>query len=130
MRTHLHSPLGLVFAPHGDLVATNGDAVNANVNQTNEMVEFTPAGRFVAQVPVDFSGTPGGAFGIALATFGNELRFAAVDDHGNAVNVWAFDPTPVRSVARVVPPKIVSPREAAVRPKLAAVSLIHAHSST
>jgi len=26
------------------------------------------------------------------ATFGNEIRFAAVDDNLNAVNVWTFDP--------------------------------------
>jgi uncharacterized protein (TIGR03118 family) len=88
---HLHGPLGLVLAPNGDLIAANGDAVNANANQVNEIVEFTPTGHFVAQTPVDFSGTPGGAFGIALATFGNEIRFAAVDDNLNAVNVWTFD---------------------------------------
>jgi sugar lactone lactonase YvrE len=89
---HLHGPLGLVLAPNGDLIAANGDAVIANANQVNELVEFTPTGHFVAQVPVDFSGTPGGAFGIALGTFGNEVRFAAVDDNLNAVDVWTFDP--------------------------------------
>jgi uncharacterized protein (TIGR03118 family) len=92
---HLHGPLGLVLAPNGDLIASNGDAVNANANQTNELVEFTPTGHFVAQTPVDFSGTPGGAFGIAIATFGNDIRFAAADDNLNAVNVWTFDPETV-----------------------------------
>ena len=99
---HLHGPLGLVLAPNGDLIAANGDAVNANANQTNEIVEFTPTGHFVAQVPVDFSGTPGGAFGIAIGTFGDEIRFAAVDDNLNAVNVWTFDPKAVATKKQVV----------------------------
>ena len=103
---HLHGPLGLVLAPNGDLITSNGDAVNANPNQTNEIVEFTPTGHFVAQTPVDFSGTPGGAFGIAIATFGNEVRFAAVDDNLNAVNVWTFDPKPVAAKKPVARPVV------------------------
>ena len=50
---HLRGPLGLVLAPNGDLITTNGDAVNPDPNQTSELVEFTPRGKFVGEFPVD-----------------------------------------------------------------------------
>lgn len=74
--------------PNEDLLASNGDAVNPDPNQINEIVEFTATGHFVAEVPVDTFTTSGGAFGIALAKFGNKVRLAAVDDNLNAVEVW------------------------------------------
>jgi hypothetical protein len=85
---HLHGPLGLALAPNGDLLTSNGDAVNPDPTHPNEIVEFTATGQFVAEVPVDTSGIPGGAFGIALAKFGNKIRFAAVDDNFNNLEVW------------------------------------------
>ncbi len=85
---HLHGPLALVLAPNGDLVTTNGDAVNTDNNQPSEMVEFSAAGKFVAERPVNSSGI-GGAFGIALSNSDDGgLRFAAVDDILNALDVW------------------------------------------
>ena len=94
---HLHGPLGLVLAPNGDLIAANGDAVNQDPNNLNELVEFTPRGRFVAQFQLDNSVDssnniiPGAAFGIAVSAVNGITRFAAVDDNTNTVNVWAFD---------------------------------------
>jgi hypothetical protein len=87
---HLHGPLGLVLAPNGDLIAANGDAVNPDPNHPNELVEFTPKGKFVAQFQLD-PGTPGGAFGLALSTAGGQLRFAAVDDNTNQLITWTFN---------------------------------------
>lgn len=87
---HLHGPLALVLAPNGDLITSNGDAVNPDPNQPSEIVEFTPSGRFVAQMPVDSSGQQGGAFGIALAVEDNQIRFAAVDDIFNTLEVWVM----------------------------------------
>lgn len=84
---HLHGPLGLVLAPNGDLLTSNGDAVNASAD-VNEIVEFTATGKFVAEFPVDTTGTAGGAFGIALAESDDEIRFAAVDDNFNNLMVW------------------------------------------
>ena len=84
---HLRGPLGLVLAPNGHLITTNGDAVNGDPNQPSEMVEFTRSGRFVAQLSVDLGGQ-GGAFGIALASNSEELRFAAVDDVVNTLDIW------------------------------------------
>ena len=42
-----------MLAPNGDLITSNGDAVNPNPNQTSELVEFTPKGRFVGEFSVD-----------------------------------------------------------------------------
>jgi len=86
-RTRRLAP-ALALAPNEDLLASNGDAVNADPNHPNEIVEFSAAGQFVAEIPVDTSGTAGGAFGIALAKFGNHVRLAAVDDNLNNLEVW------------------------------------------
>jgi DNA-binding beta-propeller fold protein YncE len=87
---HLHGPLGLVLAPNGDLIASQGDAVNSDSTQPSELVEFTPTGQFVAQMPVDSSGMQGGAFGIALQSSGDQITFAAVDDISNTLEVWTI----------------------------------------
>src|SRR5262249_36559416 len=86
---------------NGDLIAANGDAVNPDPTQFNELVEFTPAGKFVSQFQLDATldsnknVIPGAAFGIALSTDNGMLRFAAVDDNINMVKVWTFQqPTP------------------------------------
>jgi hypothetical protein len=91
--THLHGPLGLVLAPNGNLITANGDAVNPGPNGTqNLLVEFTPAGQFVSEFQVD-SGNGGGAFGLAI-TFGFDgVRFAAVDDDANTLEIWQLRPT-------------------------------------
>jgi sugar lactone lactonase YvrE len=93
--THLHGPLGMVIAPNGDLIFSNGDAENADVNDLNSVVEITNTGEFVGEISLDATGTPGGAFGIAVASFGSELKFAAVDDNFNTVDIWSFDPPTV-----------------------------------
>jgi uncharacterized protein (TIGR03118 family) len=86
---HLHGPLALALAPNGDLIAANGDAVNADPNQANELVEYTPQGKFVGQFQID-NGAPGAAFGLALQQSGNQIRFAAVDDNTNALDIFTL----------------------------------------
>ena|GEM_PF-5535883 len=86
---HLHGPLALLLAPNGDLIAANGDAVNADPNQANELVEYTKHGQFVGQFQLD-SGPPGAAFGLAVQKVGDQVRFAAVDDNTNTLQVWTF----------------------------------------
>ncbi len=83
---HLHGPLGLIQAPNGDLLTTNGDAINPDPKHQSEIVEFTPDGHFIAQRSVD--PVAGAAFGLALGTFNNQTRFAAVDDNFNVLDVW------------------------------------------
>lgn len=85
---HLHGPLDLVRAPNGDFLVANSDGSNVDENQPSEIVEFTPAGKFVAQFSIDK--TNGGAFGIGVAALGNgAARFAAVDDVTNMLNIFA-----------------------------------------
>jgi hypothetical protein len=86
--TYLHGPLGLVLAPNGDLIISNGDAVNADPNMSSELVEITKHGKFVSEFQVDSSA--GGAFGIAIMSSGDTVRFAAVDDVTNTVSIWTL----------------------------------------
>jgi hypothetical protein len=83
---HLHGPLGLVLAPNGDLITSQGDAVNPDQNLTSEIVEYTAAGTFVAQHSIDASA--GSAFGIALEVTANGVRFVAVEDALNVLDIW------------------------------------------
>jgi hypothetical protein len=85
--TNLHGPLGLLLAPNGHLIAANGDAVNPNPAFPNELVEFTRDGKFVAQFQVD-PGAPGGAFGLAITGEEENIRFAAVNDDQNQLDIW------------------------------------------
>ena len=87
---HLRGPLGLVLAPNGDLITANGDAVNPDPTQTSELVEFTPKGKFVGEFSIDPNA--GGAFGLAVTNEGGLLRFAAVEDVTNSLDIWTFDP--------------------------------------
>ena len=84
----LHGPLGLVLAPNGDLIVANGDAVNQG-GTANDLVEFNRSGDFVGDFQLD-SGNPGAAFGIALSTDDGQIRFAAVDDDPNTVEVFTL----------------------------------------
>jgi hypothetical protein len=87
-KAHLHGPLGLVRAPNGNLISAQSDAVNPDPNQTSEIVEFTSDGRFVVEFSVEAA--PGSAFGLALEPLGRDLRFAAVDDGQNVLDIWAI----------------------------------------
>jgi uncharacterized protein (TIGR03118 family) len=87
---HLHGPLGLVIAPNGDLIVSNGDAVNADASHSNEIVEYTAQGGFVGQFQLD-AGTGGAAFGIDMSAGPDgQLKFYAVDDNTNTLDVWTF----------------------------------------
>jgi uncharacterized protein (TIGR03118 family) len=85
---HLRGPLGLVLAPNGDLITANGDAVNGDATQPSELVEFTPQGKFVGQFSIDTA--QGAAFGIAVSNVDGLLRFAAVEDATNSLDIWTF----------------------------------------
>jgi hypothetical protein len=86
---HLHGPLALALAPNGDLITANGDAVNTDTNQPSELVEFTVSGQFVGQFSIDPG--IGAAFGLAVAVSGDRVRFAAVDDATNVLDIWDLD---------------------------------------
>jgi hypothetical protein len=88
-QTHLHGPLGLVFAPNGNLIVANSDGANADPNQASELVEYTTAGQFVGQFSVDPAN--GGAFGLGVETTAQGVKLAAVDDNANAISTWDFE---------------------------------------
>jgi hypothetical protein len=85
----LRGPLGLAFAPNGNLLTSNGDAVNSDPTHPSEIIEFTKSGEFVRQFNVDAS--QGGAFGIATVLSGSpQFNFAAVDDVPNVISVYSL----------------------------------------
>jgi hypothetical protein len=87
-KTHLHGPNALVITPNGHLIAGNSDFVNVDPKQPSEYVEFTPAGQYVRELSVDSA--TGGSFGLGLGVFGDYVRFAAVDDNTNSINIWTL----------------------------------------
>jgi hypothetical protein len=86
---HLHGPLALALGPNGNLFTANGDAINPDPANPSELTEFTPQGRFVAQLSVDPA--PGGAFGIAFSqVHQNTVQFGAVDDNATPPNITVW----------------------------------------
>ncbi|HTH60185.1 MAG TPA: hypothetical protein VL689_08510 [Paraburkholderia sp.] len=86
---HLHGPLALALGPNGHLFTANGDAINGNPKEPSEITEFTPQGRFVAQLSVDPA--QGGAFGLAFSKVSDEtVHFAAVDDNVPNITDWTL----------------------------------------
>jgi hypothetical protein len=84
---HLHGPLALSFLPDGNLLAADSDGSNVDPNQPSELVEYTPAGVFLNQMPIDPNN--GGAFGLAVNNIGwGTFRLAAVDDNTNSLHIW------------------------------------------
>jgi len=81
---HLHGPLGLIFAPNGNLLTANADpAAHVDSSQPSELVEFTTGGDFVRQFSIDPN--TGSAFAILSVT--SSGRFAYVDDFSSILNV-------------------------------------------
>jgi hypothetical protein len=107
---HLHGPLALTLTPNGDLITSNGDAVNPDARQPSELVEFTPQGRFVAQLSID--STSGSAFGLALASSESQIHFAAVDDTLNTLDIWTINLTD-NPTTRPQPTSAMSPGDIA-----------------
>jgi hypothetical protein len=99
---HLHGPLGLMFAPNGNLIAANSDLpAFADPTQPSELVEFTTAGQFVGQFSVDPAN--GGAFQTAVQTVGSQTRFAALDDNTGTVSVWSISSQPITLGVTIAP---------------------------
>jgi hypothetical protein len=98
--TVLRGPIGLAFAPNGNLITSNGDAVNPDPTHPSEVIEFTAAGQFVRQYNIDAGADA--AFQIATVLAPNAtFNFAAVNDNNNTVAVYAL-PTP-QVAGRVAP---------------------------
>src|SRR5438552_7860086 len=77
---HLHGPLGLIFAPNGDLLVANADPnVSQDPTEPSEIVEFTRSGSFVRQYSVDPN--LGSAFALGVSRRdGGRLRGTVRED--------------------------------------------------
>lgn len=82
---HLRGPLGLAFAPNGDLLAANNDSINSDPTQPSEIVEFTVTGKFVNEFSID--NAIDGPFGIAIENLGHTSELAYLDDNRNTLTI-------------------------------------------
>ena len=90
---HLHGPLGLIFAPNGNLLVANADpAVSPDATEPSEIVEFTRSGRFVRQYSVDPN--LGSAFALGIVEHDDSQVFAYVDDFLSTCTILNLSPGP------------------------------------
>jgi hypothetical protein len=83
----LHGPLGLIFAPNGNLLTANADPATFPPNaDTSEIIELTRTGNFVREFSIDPNA--GSAFAIAIANKGPINQFAYVDDFVSNCTIW------------------------------------------
>ena len=76
-QTVLHGPLGLIFAPNGDLIMANADPAHFPPTATDpsEIIEITRGGTFVREFSIDPN--PGSAFAVLVK---DEDRRSGDDD--------------------------------------------------
>jgi hypothetical protein len=88
---HLRGPLGLAFAPNGNLLTANGDAVNPDPTHPSEIIEFTKGGEFVREFNLDAGADA--AFGIATVhSDQGKFNLALVNDNTNGIAVYSLPP--------------------------------------
>jgi hypothetical protein len=61
--------------------------VNPDVNHQSEIVEYGPKGHFIGEFSIEPT-LPGSALGMAIVPLKDGLRFAAVDDGINFLDIW------------------------------------------
>jgi hypothetical protein len=81
----LQGPIGVAFAPNGDLLVTNGDAVNTDPNNPSLLLEFRPTGAFVNAVSLDPA--EGANFGLAVKKVGQSFWLATANDDTNTLDI-------------------------------------------
>jgi hypothetical protein len=89
-QTVLHGPLGLIFAPNGDLIMANADPAHFSPTATDpsEIIEITRGGTFVRKFSIDPN--PGAAFAVLVRD--NYRRFGENDqDHRSEQFVYVDD---------------------------------------
>jgi hypothetical protein len=94
-QTVLHGPLGLIFAPNGDLITANADPTHFSPTATDpsEIIEITPGGTFVRKFSIDPN--PGSAFAVLIRDDqrfdnqdGHSEQFVYVDDFVSNCIIW------------------------------------------
>ncbi|HXW93269.1 MAG TPA: hypothetical protein VEK33_22160 [Terriglobales bacterium] len=87
-QTVLHGPLGLIFAPNGDLITANADPTHFPPSATDpsEIIEITRSGTFVRKFSIDPN--PGSAFAVAINNSFFFQQFVYVDDFVSNSTIW------------------------------------------
>jgi len=88
-RSVLHGPLGLIFAPNGDLITANADPTHFPPSATDpsEIIEITPRGRFVRKFSIDPN--PGSAFAVLINNKNRGFhQFVYIDDFFSNCTIW------------------------------------------
>jgi len=88
-QTVLHGPLGLIFAPNGDLIIANADPTHFSPSATDpsEIIEITPGGTFVRKFSIDPN--PGSAFVVDINKKDDLFyQFVYVDDFISNCTIW------------------------------------------
>jgi DNA-binding beta-propeller fold protein YncE len=86
-QTVLHGPLGLIFAPNGNLIITNADPAHFSPTPTDpsEIIEITRGGTFVRKFSIDPN--PGAAFAVLAK---NEDRRFGEDDQDRRFEQFVY----------------------------------------
>jgi hypothetical protein len=87
-QTVLHGPLGLIFAPNGDLITANADPAHFPPSATDpsEIIEITPRGTFVRKFSIDPN--PGSAFAVDISNTRLLHKFVYIDDFVSNCTIW------------------------------------------
>jgi hypothetical protein len=89
-QTVLHGPLGLIFAPGGNLITANADPTHFPPSATDpsEIIEITPGGTFVRKFSIDPNA--GSAFAVDISDNDSHVsqQFVYVDDFVSNCTIW------------------------------------------
>ena len=87
-QTVLHGPLGLIFAPNGDLITANADPSHFPPSATDpsEIIEITPHGTFVRKFSIDPNA--GSAFAVDINNNRLVPQFVYIDDFVSNCTIW------------------------------------------
>ncbi len=94
-QTVLHGPLGLIFAPNGDLITANADPAHFSPTATDpsEIIEIRRGGTFVRKFSIDPN--PGSAFAVLVKDedrrFGEDDQRFDNQDHRSDQFVYVDD---------------------------------------
>lgn len=87
-QTVLHGPLGLIFAPNGNLITANADPTHflPSATDPSEIIEITPSGTFVRKFSIDPNA--GSAFAVDINKNHRSHQFVYVDDFVSNCTIW------------------------------------------
>jgi hypothetical protein len=86
-QTVLHGPLGLIFAPNGNLITANADPAHfPPTTDPSEIIEITPHGTFVRKFSIDPN--PGSAFAVDVNNNHHVSQFVYIDDFVSNCTIW------------------------------------------